>query len=605
MLEASEIHAKLQVLQRRYRAMDQRWQDARAARKGEFETIAPDLVSEDFPKPIIANQIDVAARDLAEMIAPLPSFNCSSPSMTSDTARKQADKRTKVAQFYVDHSKLDVQMLWGADHYLTYAVSVLYIEPDYETRCPRILIEDPVGGYPEYDRWGRVTSYTKRWYAEADTIANLFPEYADRIVKAAEGTKMWGHENQVELVRYCDAEQIALVLVCEAPVFLSQVSNRLGETPIVVVRKPGLDMMEPRGQWDDVIWVQLARDMLAKLNLEAVEKAVQAPLALPNDVQDLPYGPDAILRTATPEKVRRVGLEMSPAAFQESALLLDEVRQGARYPGVRTGGTDASIITGKGVQALLGGFDSQIKTAQLAFKVGFQDALRLCFKMDEKLWPNTRKEVSGQFAGSPYQVTYTPAKDINGNHSIDVSYGFAAGMDPNRAVVMMLQLRAEKLFSRDYMARQLPFDYDVGEEFTKISVEDAREAMLQSVYGYAQSIPALAQMGMDPGEAVARMAQIVKGLQKGGSVEEVVAEAFTPEPAPPPAASGAEGPPGAEGGPGGVGGGLTDSGLMRGVAPGQAGTAPGGRPDLSVMLAGLTGSGQPSMSAFTMRRRRA
>jgi hypothetical protein len=117
------------------------------------------------------------------------------------------------------------------------------------------------------------------------------------------------------------------------------------------------------------------------------------------------------------------------------------------------------------------GFDSQIKTAQLAYKIGLQDAIRLCFQMDEKLWGSARKEVSGQFAGSPYSVSYTPAKDIAGNHTVDVPYGFAAGMDPNRAVVMMLQLRADKLFSRDYMARQLPFEYDVGEEFTKISVE--------------------------------------------------------------------------------------------------------------------------------------
>lgn len=47
-----------------------------------------------------------------------------------------------------------------------------------------------------------------------------------------------------------------------------------------------------------------------------------------------------------------------------------------------------------------------------------------------------------------------------------------------------------------------------------------------------------------------------------------------------------------------------DTGLMRNVAPGQAGQAPGGRPDLSVMLAGLTGAGNPTMSASVQKRRR-
>lgn len=612
MLDAPQINDKLKVLQRRNATVDQRWHDVRAARRGDLDVIAPDLVSEDFPKPIIANFVDVAARDLAEVIAPLPSFNCSSTSMSSDAARKFADKRSRIAQWYVDHSKLDVQMLWGADHYLTYAQSVIYIEPDYESKSPRMLIEDPVGGYPEWDRWGRVTTYTKRMYAEADIIANLYPEYADQIFKAAKGSlKSVTHEGQIELVRYCDKNQISLVLIADYPQMLEDVENRLGETPIVIVRKPSLDMSDPKGQFDDVIYVQLARDILAKLQLSAVEQTVQAPLAIPQDVQDLSYGPDAILRTATPEKVRRVGLELSPAAFTQEALMLEEMRQGTRYPGVRTGGTDASIITGKGVQALLGGFDSQVKTAQLAFKVGFVEAVRLCFKMDEKLWGGTSKEVRSQMNGSPYTIKYTPSKDIDGDHTVDVSYGFAAGMDPNRAIVAMLQLRAEKLFSRDYMARQLPFEYDVAEETNKVNVEETREAILQSVYGYVQSIPAMAQMGQDPSEAVVRVAQIVKGLQKGDPIESVVVEAFAPKPPPqqmmpePGTEPGAEGemgggPPGA----GGPGGGLTPSGLMRGVPEGQAGSAPGGRPDLSVMLAGLTGQGQPQMSAYTMRRRR-
>jgi hypothetical protein len=76
-------------------------------------------------------------------------------------------------------------------------------------------------------------------------------------------------------------------------------------------------------------------------------------------------------------KVRRVRLELPNAAFGESQILLDELRQGARYPEARTGGVDASIITGRGVQALLGGFDSQVKAAQMSFRDAFVDVVRL------------------------------------------------------------------------------------------------------------------------------------------------------------------------------------------------------------------------------------
>lgn len=600
MLNADEIYDKLKVLQRRHSTTDQKWEDVHAARSGELDHLFPDMVSEDFPKQIVANFVDTVARDLAEVFAPLPSFNCSSASMSSDAARKFADKRTKIAQWYVDHSKLAEQTLYGADHYVTYARQVFYLEPDYETKAPRIVVEDPRGGYPEFDRWGRVLTYTKRYYCDAEVLANLYPEYGVLIRKHAISTPLTG-EKQVELVRYCDSDQIALVFICEHPVLLEDVPNPLGEPPLVVLRKPWVDLDTPKGQFDDVIWVQLARDILAKLQLAAVEKQVEAPLALPNDVQELPYGPDAIIRTNTPEKVQRVGLEMGNTAFAQQEIMLNEMQRGARYSDARTGGIDASIITGKGVEALMGAFDTQIKTYQVAAQIALEDVIRLCFKMDSVYWPETDRTIRGQAHGTPYDIKYKPSRDIKGDYTCDVSYGFATGLDPNRAVVMMLQLRAEKVISRDYMARQLPFDYDVSAELAKVQVEDSREALLQSMFALAQAIPAYAQMGMDPAPVVHQMSQVIRGLQKGRPVEEVVAEVFAP-PEPEPTTIEGEASEVVDAGAG-VGGGLTDTGLMRGVPPGQAGQAPGGSPDLRTMLAGLTAGGNPQMSASTMRRR--
>ena len=48
--------------------------------------------------------------------------------------------------------------------------------------------------------------------------------------------------------------------------------------------------------------------------------------------------------------------------------------------------------------------------------------------------------------------------------------------------------------------------------------------------------------------------------------------------------------------------GLSATGRMQGVAPGQAGMAPGGRPALETLLAGLSSSGAPNLSAGVIRR---
>lgn len=608
--QAVRIQQHLRMLQRRYRDRDMRWEEVRAIRRGDFDQF-PDMVSDAFPRPIVQNFIDTTARDLTEMLAPLPSFNCSSISMRKDSERRRADARTKIANNYVTNSRLDVQMLWGGDHYWTYGMMVMYAEPDFEEKMPRVVVEDPYSGYPEFDRWGRLRSYTKRIFCDVHVLADLYPEYESAILNAANETAGKESEIQLELVRFWDDWGQTLTLGGKFPMVLDRCRNRTDRIPVVIAVRPGLEQGQIKGQFDDVVWVQLARDGMAKLQYEAVEKAVTSPLALPNDVQDVSYGPDAVLKSATPEKIRKVGMEMTNMSFLENNTLLQDLQAGSRYPAVRQGNIDASVVTGRGAQALMGGLDTQVGAAQTVLKTAFRDMVALCFQMDERIWPNSPKKVTGVADGTPYEIQYVPTKDIAGNYSCDVEYGFASGQDPNRATVMLLQLRAEKIFSRDFMARQIPFGIDVTEEQAKVNVEDTRDALMQGIFAYVQAIPAMAQQGVDPADAVQKVSAIVKGLQKGESVEDVVSKVFMPTPVPPPQGDEMGGPVSDDsgaGGPGGVaagpGGGLTPSGLMTGVPAGQAGQAPGGRPDLSVMLAGLTSAGKPQMSNFLMKRRR-
>lgn len=610
---AARVERHLRAMQRRFRARDQRWEEVRSIRCGDFEHF-PDVISDAFPRPIVQNFIDTTARDLSEMLAPLPSFNCTSASMRSDEDRKKADLRTKIVTSYMTNSRMDVQMLYGADHYWSYGMMVMYAEPDFEEKQPRLVVEDPTDGYPEWDRWDRLRTYTKRFFADAHVLAMLYPEYEELILKQAEETVGSESEWQVEMIRYWDHDGQMIVLGGKHPLVLERLKNKTGRIPVVIAKRPGLNLQQIRGQFDDVVWVQLARDMMSKLQFEAVEKAVQAPLALPPDVQDLAIGPDAILRSQTPEKIRRVGMEMTNMSFLESNTLLEDLQAGSRYPAARTGSMDASVVTGRGTLAMMSGLDQQLKAAQVVMRSAYMDAAALCFEMDEKLWPSLKKDIKGVRDGTPFQVSYTPAKAIAGDRSCDVTYGFGAGLDPSRAIVAMLQLRAEKAISRDLMMRNIPFQIDVVDETVKVNVEDTRDALMQAMFASVQSIPALAAQGMDPTDAVLKAAAVVKGLQKGKAVEDVITDVYAPKPQPaPPMEEGAAGEPGAAGpggpggpagaGVGGPGGGLQPSGLMQGVAPGQAGMAPGGRPDLNMLLAGLSGSGQPEMSARVSRRR--
>lgn len=181
-----------------------------------------------------------------------------------------------------------------------------------------------------------------------------------------------------------------------------------------------------------------------------------------------------------------------------------------------------------------------------------------------------------------------------------------AGLDPNRALVFGLQARGDNLISRDFLRRQMPFSFNATQEEEKIDTEEMRDAMKQAIASYAQAIPALASQGQDPSDILYKLSYVIRERQKGTSIEVAVSDAFAPQNPPPGATPAAVGPemgmpgavpPGAEAG---LPEGLTATGRMVGVAAGQI--APGGRPDVQSLLAGLTQRGEPNLQASLIRR---
>lgn len=605
-IDIDALGVKVRKLRDHYHTRDARWSDILEIRKGNIQNVFPDMFSGEFPKPMVANFIDIAARDVAEVIAPLPAFNCDTTDAISDRARKRADKRTMIAAGYRDSCNLQTQMYTGADRYVTFGVCTFIVEPDFENKRPMIRIDNPVGSYFERDRFGKLLSYTKRYQKTIRELCNDYPEFEAELKGPYEHRNS---ERMLEVYRYHDKNEIILFVPERKNLLLDRAKNPLGELNVVPAVRPGIDSDEnERGQFDDIIWVQVARARFATLQLEAAQKSVQAPFALPTDVTQMEIGPDATIRSAQPEKIRRVGLDIPNGVFQENALLDQELRVGSRYPQGRLGVQSGSIVTGRGVEALMGGFDTQVKTAQAVFAETFRHVMRLCFMMDEKLFGNVEKEVRGVNAGAPYEINYIPEKDIAGDYWCDVTYGLMAGLDPNRALVFGLQARGDKLISRDFLRRQMPWEMNVTMEEEKVEVEQLRDALVQAISGYAQALPALISQGQDPTQIITAMAKVINMRQEGKPVEEAIEEAFSPqEPAevsPEVAAAGEAGAPGQapSGGPGQLPEGLQPSGRLSGVAPGQQGMAPGGRPALQTLLAGLSSSGGAQMSAGLIRR---
>jgi len=582
LLSIQQIAARVESLKQRSGERDGRAQDVLAVRKGKIASVYPNFFPEGVEANVVANFIDIVARDLSEVMAPLPAVNCSAANQVSDRARSFADKRTRIAANYFAHSDLQVQMYTGADHYITFGFVPFIIELDEEAGLPRIRVESPIGAYPEFDRYGRCIAFVKRYSLTIAELVAQFPEYELQIL----GPNGYDQSlnSMVEFIRYYDKDQSVIYMPTRQDLILSQAINPFGKMMVVVARRPSIDG-EMRGQFDDVLGIQLLRNRFALLAMEAAEKSVQSPIVVPNDVQEIQFGGDAIIRTNNPAGVRRVELPIPNGAFTEQSLLQQELRVGTRYPESRTGNLDASIITGQGVQALMGGFDTQVKSAQAIFASTLKDVISLCFEIDETFF-DFEKTVRGVDAGSPYSIDYKPSKDIKKDYSADVRYGMLAGLNPAQGLIFMLQALGAKIISKDMVMRELPFGINVTQEQEKIEVEEMRNSLIGSLQAYTQAIPQIATQGGDPSEIVVKIADVIKARQKGVAIEDAIEQIFKPQELPPAGAPQVEQMSPAPSAPAG------------GLSP-QAAQGSG----LQSLLSSLTSGGQASASARTVVRR--
>lgn len=623
-----DMKQRFDQMKNRNARRDQRMELMKKVREGEMKSMFPaeldlNLTFEGVP---IANFIDYVAHDVSELLAPLPSVKCASGKMKSDADLKRAETKNRIADGYWLKSKLQKQMFTGADRYISYGFLPITVEPDTTGKRPFIQVEDPRHSYYELDRFGQVVVYAKMWRKSLGWLCAQYPEYAAIIRGGDRGNfKNGEHEDtEIEFIKWIDRGRVVLFLPERAGLVLDSYEHKLGRAPVYIIERSGLGD-KPRGQFDDVIWVQVARAIMTTLTLEAAAEAVQAPIVLPSDVDELPIGPHSVYQSDHPEGARRLNLELPPGVFQENATLQQELQDGSRYPNARSGNSTASVITGKGVESLMGSFTTQIAAAQAMMKDGLENITSICFEMDEKWWPHEQKTLNGTITGHSYEIQYTPSDDINGKYECTVTYGFAAGMQPAQSTITMLQLQGAGLLSKSSVQQNIVFDIDHEAEQKQVDVEATREALKQGLFGMMQAIPQMVSQGQDPTPLVQLVSQITTERQGGKSMETAALDAFNAytqaqqqaaqqaaqaqQDAQAAAAGGPGGdpnaPPGAGGPPGADGGGGGADLQPPGVAPGQEGLPAGGRPTIDNLIAGFRGQGSSPVMQATIQRKTA
>jgi hypothetical protein len=602
-VSVSSLVSRFNRLKDNYQSRDIKMAQIKMIRDGKMSQLAPDVFPEMgwMQEPMIANQIDVAAREVADLIAPLPSFSCINPTMISERSKENATLKTKIAQAIVYNSDLQNQMYTAADWYISYGFLPFKIECDYESAMPVIRTIDPVGTYTEFDRFGNVVAFFQRIFIQKADLLIQYPEITSKLKN--NNTLVNYNATDVEVILYHDKHwDIAFVPNNGEYFILDKSPNKIGKVLVEVAQRPGL--AGARGQFDDVIFVQLAKAQFAMLQMRAAEDSIKAPLAAPLDVQEIPYGDGAIIKSATPQNIRRIQLEIPQSVLLQGQSLEREFQIGSRAPKTNVS-QSITNVSGRGVEELNSAFDTQNTVHKSVFARTLQKIVSKALEVDEKVFAGIKKTLNVSANGTPVEVTYTPDKVMKGDYSVDVKYGLDLGMDPNRWLVFALQARNDKMFSRDFMRRNFPMDIDVEEEAIKTDVENMEEALLQSLMALAQSIPAMAAQGQDPSKSVLALTNAIEARKKGQSISEAIKDVLLPKGPTPEelaakkaqeAAMQAQMAMPAEGQPAGAeaagGAPMPSQGMLAESQPTQgqpAETQPAQRPDLATLLAGITG----------------
>jgi hypothetical protein len=295
---AEEIVQLVQQVRARNAQRDLNIRKVIAIRKGDYEAVAPGLFNNaDFDKPLVANMVDSCARDLAESFASLPHVSCQSAILASNAEDGRQELRTAIANGYIQESRLQDQEYDGADKFSSFGFKVYMVEPDFEAKMPRIRISDSQAGYYVRDFRGVTKQYFEVSLVSASNLAVKYPEFRGLVAKAASDQyAKYDPTKKLEIVRWYGEDGFQAVILLQPAVVLSSYQSKFKKCPVRVVARPQLTD-ETRGQFDDVIWVQIARALVQMYTMNALDQAVNAPIQIPTDADEMELGPFTAIRT--------------------------------------------------------------------------------------------------------------------------------------------------------------------------------------------------------------------------------------------------------------------------------------------------------------------
>jgi hypothetical protein len=502
-MDIANLPSLFTAFRERWHDRDDRMSLVDSVVRGDWNAVGPDDDEVENRSP---NLVQVALEDTAEAASLVPSVRVI-PSSGTDGAKNRAAAMERLAMSYLDVSQIELLEIKSLLDLAAFGFFSWVVEFDPELGTPVIRWRDPRHCYPE-SGWHTLDSVRTGIFAREVHLRQLPVEYQMKVAAqmAQENPRETNYlDRTVTLVEVFEEDSFTLGAMYSAnarstssqinwsPVQLDQVENRTGICQVVVGQRPTLDG-EPRGQFDQVIDVMLAHIRLMGMVLDYADQAVYSDVWVKDLVGQMSYGGGAYIQLGPQGAIGRVPPAVSSmSVMQELDSLVNNVHLGGRWPKSRPGEVDQAIASAKFIEATAGMMNTVIRTMHLVMKRALEQALRICFRLDEEY--GAERTISGILRNQQF-LTERKKSDIDPKARIKVDYGIGLGRDPAQTMVLGIQGMQTGMFSKEYVQENFEGLTDVERERQRIDVEQLRDmAFAQLLQGLQEkTIPAQAMI---------------------------------------------------------------------------------------------------------------
>jgi hypothetical protein len=490
---------------------------------------------------IIADAIDGSATRANDT---LPVINAP-PIDNRATAR--AFTRGRAWQSHWDESQIQLRLGRAYRQFFGYATFGLFVVPDYETECAKIITRDPLVTYPEpmsSDEvraprnvgfvYGRSPSWLKAKYPAAADLIRRHTSREDDLWDVLE----WIDEDRIMIGilgkrapenwsrRFNADGSVNYGMAMEGPLdqalLLRAYPNRAGMVTGVCPSAVTLDRMV--SGLKRIVPITDLMNKIAALDFLAAERGVFPDRYVVGDGQGAPrivggqWRDGRTGRINILESVKTVGdLQSQPGP--QTQQLLSTLERNARVssgnPAVFQGEMSGSVRSGQTISQL-GAFsvDPRIKEAHIVMQYALKIINESVAEVEKGYWPNKKYTVFSGLQGDDQLVDYVPSEIWTETTRNIVEYSMP-GMDATNATIALGQLNGAKLMSRRTARVKHPLidAPDVEEQQLLVeSVTDliegtAAQLVASNTFPFTDlvRIRKMVQNGMDLSDAVAKV----------------------------------------------------------------------------------------------------